>query len=72
MNAQFDRCLHCPLTESLDTTECLNGEQRPGRYFAHAQDDLNLRTLQMFEGTFSFDVAHMLWLLIRSALLRCF
>ena len=22
--------LHCPLTESLDTTEYMNGEQRPG------------------------------------------
>ena len=32
--------LHCPLTESFDTTDCMNGEQRPGWYFAHAHDDL--------------------------------
>ena len=37
-----DQGLPCPLTESLDITECMNGEQRPGRYFADAQDDLNL------------------------------
>ena len=39
---QSDQGLPCPLTESLDTTECMNGEQRPGRYFADAQDDLNV------------------------------
>ena len=37
----------------------MNGEQRPGWYFAHAQDDPNLRILCMFEGTFSLDAAHM-------------
>ena len=47
---QSDQGFHCPLTESFDTTE----EQRPG-YFGHAQDDLNLRIVRMFEGTFSFD-----------------
>ena len=26
-SAESDRGLHCLLTESLDTTECLNGEQ---------------------------------------------
>ena len=26
--AQSDQGLHCLLTESLDTTECMNGEQR--------------------------------------------
>ena len=30
-----------------------NGEQRPGWYFAHSQDDLNLRILRTFEGMFS-------------------
>ena len=25
-SAWSDQCLHCPLTESLDTTECMNGE----------------------------------------------
>ena len=38
----------------------MNGEQRPGWYFARAQaqDGLNLRILHMFEGTFSLDAAH--------------
>ena len=31
----------------------------PGWYFAHAQDDLNLRVLRMFEGSVSLDVAYM-------------
>ena len=35
-SAQYDQGLHCPLTESLDITECINEEQMPGLYFAHA------------------------------------
>ena len=35
------KSLHCPLTESLDTIECINGEQRPGSDFKHALADLN-------------------------------
>ena len=38
--------------ESLYTAECVNGEQRPGWYFAYAQDDLNLLILCMFEDNF--------------------
>ena len=34
------------------TTKCINGEQRPGWYFAHAQDDLKLCNLCMFEDIF--------------------
>ena len=56
-SAQFDQGLHCPLTETLDTTECMNREQRPGWYFAHAQVYLNMRILRMFEGTFSLNLA---------------
>ena len=56
-SAQSDQGLHCPLTESLDTAECMNGKQRPGWYFAHAQDDQNLRIYRMFGGTFSLDTA---------------
>ena len=49
--------------ESLDTKECMNAEQRPGLYFAHAWvdlnaqawDDLNLCILHMFEGKFLLD-----------------
>ena len=35
----------------------MNGEQRPGWYFARAQDDLNVRILRMLEDTFSLDAA---------------
>ena len=49
--------LHCPLTESLDTTVYINDEKKSGWYFAHAQDDLNLRIFRMLEGTFSLCVA---------------
>ena len=59
-DAQSDQGLHCPLAESLDTTECMKGEQRPGWYFAHAQNDLNLRILLMFEGSFWLDAVHKL------------
>ena len=46
---QSDEDLHSSLTELLDTTECINGEQRLGRKFARGQDDLNLRILCMFD-----------------------
>ena len=36
---------------------CMNGEQRSRWYFAHAQDNVNLRILCMLEGTFLLDVA---------------
>ena len=32
---------------------------KAGRYFAHAQDYLNLCILRMLESTFSLDAAHM-------------
>ena len=51
---QSDQGRHCPLTESLDTTDCITRDQRPGCYVAHVQDDTNLH---MFEDTFSHDVA---------------
>ena len=47
---QSDHGLHCPPTESMDTTKCMNGDHKSGRYFAHMQDAL--RILRMFEGTF--------------------
>ena len=56
-SAQSDLGLYCPPTRSFDTTECMNGEKRSGWYFVHAQYDLNLRNLRIFEGTFSFDAA---------------
>ena len=36
----------------------MNGELRPGLFFVHAQDDLNLHILHMFKGTSSLDMAH--------------
>ena len=56
--AQSDQGLHSPLTESLDTAECMNEEQRPEWYVVHAQDFLNLRILCTFGGTLSLDAAH--------------
>ena len=41
-DAQSDQGLCCPLTESLDTVECISGEQMPGWDFVHVQDDVNL------------------------------
>ena len=41
-SVQSDQGLHCLPTESLNTTECMNREQRPGWYVAHAQNDLHL------------------------------
>ena len=55
-STQSDQVLHCSLTESLDIAKCMNGEQRPRWYFAHAQDDLNLRILCID----TLDTAHMI------------
>ena len=56
---QSDQYLHCPLTESLDITELMNGGQRSRWYFVHVQDDLNLHVMRMFQNTFLFDMAHL-------------
>ena len=54
----------------------MNVEQRPGCYFSHAQGDLNLRFLRMFEGTFSLDAVQICFrdlsggLFLRGGLLR--
>ena len=37
--AQSDQGLCYLLTESMSTTECINGEQMPGPDFAHASDE---------------------------------
>ena len=63
MDAQSDQDLNCQLTESLDTIECINGEQRPSSYFVHVQDDLNLHILHIFKGTFSLEKAYMFHLI---------
>ena len=41
----------------------MNEEQRPEWYFAHAQDDLNLR---MFEGIFSLDATNIIIVILSS------
>ena len=46
-SAQSDQGLRCPQTESLNTIECFNGEQMPGRDFAHVKDIVNLHILRM-------------------------
>ena len=53
---QSDQGLHCPLTESLNTTS-MNGEKRIRGYFVHVQDDVNLHILRSLEGTFSLGMA---------------
>ena len=58
-SSQSDQSPYCPLTQSLNTTECMNGEERPGCYFGYAHDDLNLYIFQMFKDTLSLDAAHM-------------
>ena len=58
--AQSEKGLLCPLTESLETTECMNRELKPGRYFTHVQDDLFPHSLRMFDGAFSLNAAHLM------------
>ena len=38
-SAQPDQGSRCPLTKSLDTIECINGEQMPGADIAYAWDE---------------------------------
>ena len=51
--AQSDQGLRCPQTECLDTTELINGEQRPEWEFAHVHDDVHAHIVRMLEGAFS-------------------
>ena len=48
--------LSCPLLESLDTIECINGKQRPGLDLVHTQDDVTPHILCMLKGTFLLGV----------------
>ena len=56
-SAQSDQRLNCPLRKSMNKQECMNREQRPGLYLAHAQGGLNLRILCMVEDTVSLEEA---------------
>ena len=49
-SVQSDQGLHCPLTESMATRECKNGDK--------CTDDTNLLNLRMFESNFLLDRAH--------------
>ena len=59
-SVQSDQGFRCPLTESLVSTECMNGERSSECYIAHAQDDLNPCIMRMIKGTISLDVAHVI------------
>ena len=48
---QSDQGLHCPLSEPLDTTKCINGEETPRGYFALVQDEVRPHILRILEGT---------------------
>ena len=61
-DAQSDKGFRCPLPETLDTIENINGEQRPGRDLA--RDDVNPHIVCMLEGTFSHRAALMDKLLV--------
>ena len=45
---------------SLFAYRIINKEQRPGWYFAHEQDDLNMRILRIFKKSFSLDAAQLI------------
>ena len=49
---ESDQGLHCPLIESLDTIECINGEQQPGWDFAHARTKSDLCVSRMLKDFF--------------------
>ena len=58
-SVQSDQGLRCPLTESCDIIECINGELMPRSDFAHARMTLNLCILCTFDDTFSLDAPQM-------------
>ena len=51
LDAQSVQGLRCPLSESLGTIQCINGEQMSEWDLAHAQDDVNPHILRSLEGT---------------------
>ena len=58
-SAQADQGLRCPLTDSLDTTECINREQRPDETLRMRGMNLNLCILRMLEDSFSLGEVHL-------------
>ena len=57
-SAQSDQGLHCPLTESLDTTESVNGENRPAFYCFALQANLEWYCSHLPQCHFSHGEAH--------------
>ena len=58
--SRSDHCLRCPLEESLDTTEYINGEQINARMRVRFRGmNLNLCILHMFKDKFPLDEAYM-------------
>ena len=55
---QSDQDLHCPLTDSMDTTECINGELRLGRYFIHVQKryEISASKMPFYGNTYIYDI----------------
>ena len=54
-----DQGFRFQLSESLDTIEYINREQRPGLDHAHAQDDENPHILRMLECTLLLGTARL-------------
>ena len=53
-SAQSDQGLRCPLTEILDITEWMKGEQMPRWYFSHEQVDLNVQFAHVWRHVFAW------------------
>ena len=51
-SAQSDQGLHCPLTESLDIAEYMNGDQGPDETLRMRRMNLNLCVFRLFVDTF--------------------
>ena len=60
-SGQSDQDLRFPLTESLDTTECINGEQIPDWDFANVWDESQSLHLRMLEDTFLLGPAYIVF-----------
>ena len=50
---QSDQGFHCLLTDSFDTTDCINGEHMPRSDFCMCRMNLNLPIFCMLKDTFS-------------------
>ena len=60
-SAQSDDGLRCPLTESLDTLERINGVQCPDKNLRIRGMNLTPCIFRMLKDTFSLDAAQIIW-----------